>query len=263
MVRPKKYLGQHFLKDKNLAAKIVNSLLLHNQYPNLLEIGPGKGVLTQFLFGRSDIQTWIMDIDEEAIQYLTGIFPERKNYILKGDFLAYDLSFLGTQYGIIGNFPYNISSQILFRVLDNRDKVEELVGMFQKEVADRLNALEGNKTYGKLTVLLKAFYKVEYLFTVRPGAFYPVPKVNSSVIRLTRNEVKKLNCNEKLFFDVVKSGFQNRRKILRNALKSLNLPSSFAEEPLLKKRAEQLSVKEFEYLCLKIEESAGKQKASD
>lgn len=256
MIRPKKYYGQHFLKDKKLAEKIVRSLTFHNGYSQLLEIGPGKGMLSQFLFLNQNIRTWIMDIDDEAVAHLNEIFPGRSESIIKGDFLKYDLSFLGSDYGIIGNFPYNISSQILFRVLDNRDRIQEVVGMFQKEVADRLCAPEGNKTYGKLTVLLKAFYSVEYLFTVKPGAFFPVPGVTSAVIRLRRNNRVALSCNEQLFFQIVKLGFQNRRKILRNALKGLNLPSSLVENPVFKKRAEQLTVKEFEYLCDEIEKAS-------
>lgn len=254
MVRPKKYLGQHFLKDKHIAERIVNSLTLHNSYRKVLEIGSGKGVLTQFLFQRNDITAWAMDIDGESIDYLRQLFPDRHDYILNEDFLKFDTpGILGEKYGIIGNFPYNISSQILFKVLDTRQAVQEVVGMFQKEVAERLSANEGNKTYGKLTVLLKAFYSIEYLFTVKPGAFFPVPKVNSAVIRLKRNSTKTLPCDERLFTRVVLQGFQNRRKTLRNALKILNLPTSVTGLPLLQKRAEQLRVEDFVGLCLAIE----------
>jgi 16S rRNA (adenine1518-N6/adenine1519-N6)-dimethyltransferase len=246
MIRPKKHLGQHFLKDKNIAKKIVDSLTFHNGYRNVLEIGPGKGILTQFLFQNKNINTWAMDIDPESTDLLRMLYPEHINRIIQGDFLQLDpVSLLGDQYGIIGNFPYNISSQILFRVLETRDHVQEVVGMFQKEVAERLTAKEGNKTYGKLTVLLNAYYNLKYLFTVNPGAFFPVPKVRSAVIRLERNDTVKLRCNEELFFRVVLQGFQNRRKMLRNALKILNLPSHVMDHPFMQKRAEQLSVEDF------------------
>ena len=259
MVRPKKYLGQHFLKDKNLAVKIVGSLTFHHQYTRLLEIGPGKGILSRHLFDLKNITTWLLDIDDEAVQHLHREFPRHQEYILRGDFLEYDLSFLGERYGVIGNFPYNISSQILFRLLDERSRVQEVVGMFQKEVAERICSAEGNKIYGKLSVLLKAFYSVKYLFTVEPGAFYPVPKVRSAVVRLIRNDVETLPCDESLFFMVVKQGFQNRRKTLRNALKALNLPASLTGLPVLMKRAEQLSVDDFIALCLKIEEARNRE----
>jgi 16S rRNA (adenine1518-N6/adenine1519-N6)-dimethyltransferase len=255
MVRPKKHLGQHFLKDKKLALKIVDSLRVHNHYDQLLEIGPGKGILTGFLFDRKEFNTWLIEIDDEAIEYLVKEFPDHKKYILHGDFLEHDLSMLGDKFGVIGNFPYNISSQILFRILDERNRVQEVVGMFQKEVADRLCSPKGNKTYGKLTVLLNAFYSVKNLFTVGSGAFFPVPKVRSSVIHLIRNDTVSLPCNEHLFMAVVKQGFQNRRKILWNALKPLNLPTSIQDLPVLKKRAEQLGVDEFVELCLIIEKS--------
>jgi len=254
MIRPKKHLGQHFLKDKNIAKKIVDSLTLHNGYGNVLEIGPGKGILTRFLFEKINIKTWAMDIDSESIELLLSLFPEHRNYIIQGDCLKFELvHLLGDKFGIIGNFPYNISSQILFKVLETRDHVQEVVGMFQKEVADRLTSREGNKTYGKLTVLLNAFYDLEYLFTVNPGAFFPVPKVRSAVIRLKRNNTVKLECNEELFFRVVLQGFQNRRKMLRNALKTLNLPSHVMEHSLMGKRAEQLRVKDFVEICLLAE----------
>lgn len=259
MVRPKKHLGQHFLKDKNLAGKIVGSLTFHNHYNNLLEIGPGKGILSRYLFNLKDITTWLMEIDQEAVQYLHEEFPEHSRHIVHGDFLGQDLSMLGDKFGVIGNFPYNISSQILFRILDERNHVQEVVGMFQKEVADRICSVEGNKVYGKLTVLMKAFYSVKYLFTVEPGAFFPVPKVRSAVIRLVRNEVASLPCNESLFKTVIKQGFQNRRKTLRNALKPLNLPVSIRGLPVLMKRAEQLGVDDYVKLCLEIEGSRNRQ----
>jgi 16S rRNA (adenine1518-N6/adenine1519-N6)-dimethyltransferase len=259
MIRPKKHLGQHFLKDKNIAKKIVDSLTLHKGYENVLEIGPGKGILTEFLFQNNNIKTWAMDIDQESIGLLQSLYPGKKQYIIQGDFLQLDtVALLGEKYGIIGNFPYNISSQILFRVLETKDHVQEVVGMFQKEVADRLTSREGNKTYGKLTVLLNAFYNLRYLFTVNPGAFFPVPKVRSAVIRLERNDTERLECNEKVFFRVVLQGFQNRRKMLRNALKPLNLPSRVLEHPFMQKRAEQLRVEDFIELCL-LAESSGQE----
>ena len=253
MVRPKKHLGQHFLKDKKLAGKIVGSLTFHNHYTNLLEIGPGKGILSHYLFDLKDITTWLIEIDHEAFTFLREEFQQHRKHIIHGDFLEQDLTMLGEKFGVIGNFPYNISSQILFKILDERDHVQEVVGMFQKEVAERICSTEGNKIYGKLSVLLKAFYSVEYLFTVEPGAFFPVPRVRSAVVRLTRNTVTNLPCSEALFMTVVKQGFQNRRKTLRNALKPINLPVSFQKLPVLMKRAEQLSVDDFVALCLKIE----------
>ncbi len=253
MVRPKKHLGQHFLKDRNIALKIVEALQ-STQLP-VLEIGPGTGVLTGFLVEK-EIDLTLIEIDTESIDYLKTNYPTLKGKIIEGDFLEADLSdrFHG-KYAIIGNFPYNISSQIFFRVLDVRNQVEEVVCMLQKEVADRLASKEGNKTYGILSVLLQAYYDIDYLFKVPPGVFHPPPKVNSAVIRLRRNQVQSLSCDEVLFKKIIKQGFQNRRKTLRNALKNLNLPGSVYALAVMDKRAEQLSVKDFVSLTQAIEKA--------
>ncbi len=252
-VRPKKHLGQHFLQDKLIARKIVDSL-----YPvtckNILEIGPGMGILTSFLVENKEQQLWVIDIDAESVDYLHETFPQLNHRIIHGDFLNHDLSDITEgKLALIGNLPYNISSQIFFRLLELKNVVSVMVCMIQKEVAQRISSPPGNKTYGKLSVLLGAFYDIEYLLTVEPEAFNPPPKVESAVIRLTRNNTKKLECDEKLFFRVVKQGFQNRRKTLRNALKPLNLPEQINEHPFLSLRAEQLSVADFVTLTSKIE----------
>jgi 16S rRNA (adenine1518-N6/adenine1519-N6)-dimethyltransferase len=253
-VKPKKHLGQHFLKDKNIARKIVESLTFHKQYQDVLEIGPGTGVLTEFLIEKQPEHLYLIDIDRESIDFLNERFPELKPRTLGKDFLRADLSpYLKGKYGIIGNFPYNISSQIFFRVLDHKDKVEEVVCMLQREVAQRIASGPGNKDYGILSVLLQAFYTIEYLFTVDEGVFQPPPKVKSGVIRLKRNDIRALECDEKLFFKLVKQGFQQRRKTLRNALKGINLPVEMNTHPLLDKRAEQLSVQDFETLGKEVE----------
>ena len=241
-VKAKKFLGQHFLTDENIAAKIVESLSPDTIH--ILEIGPGMGVLTKYLIAKPDKDFHVVEIDRESVAYLHDHYPTLD--IIEGDFLRYDLSTLfHDSFSIIGNFPYNISSQILFKVFDNRDNVTEVVGMFQKEVAERVAAGPGTKTYGILSVLLSAFYNIEYLFTVHEHVFNPPPKVKSAVIRLTRNDVKHLECDEKLFVQVVKAGFNQRRKTLRNALRQLNLPIENIGEGILAKRAEQLSVEQF------------------
>ncbi len=241
-VKAKKFLGQHFLTDENIAAKIVESLSADSQ--RVLEIGPGMGVLTKYLIARPDTDFHVVEIDRESVAYLHDHYPTLD--VIEGDFLRYDLSTLfHDSFSIIGNFPYNISSQILFKVFDNRDSVTEVVGMFQKEVAERVAAGPGSKTYGILSVLLSAFYNIEYLFTVHEHVFNPPPKVKSAVIKLTRNDVKRLECDEKLFVQVVKAGFNQRRKTLRNALRQLNMPIEDIGEEILAKRAEQLSVEQF------------------
>lgn len=246
-VSPKKHLGQHFLKDENIAKKIVSSLLNKNGYKTVLEIGPGTGVLTKYLLADKTFEIFAAELDRESVAYLKKTFSELEGKIIEGDFLSMDIASLFKQpLAIIGNFPYNISSQILFKVLENKNQIPEVVGMFQKEVAERITSPPGNKTYGILSVLIQAFYKIEYLFTVNPGVFFPPPKVKSAVIRLSRNNVKQLDCNEELFFKVVKAGFNQRRKTLRNALKSnptLELPDLRSE--IFNKRAEQLSVNDF------------------
>lgn len=244
-VKPKKKLGQHFLKDQNIAIKIVDSLFENNLAINILEIGPGTGILTSILIERK-ANINLIEIDNESIQYLNKHYPSIKNKIIKGDFLKFDLTkVFSSEFSIIGNFPYNISSQILFKVLENRNKINILVGMFQKEVAERVCAPPKNKTYGILSVLVQAFYKAEYLFTVNENVFIPPPKVKSGVIRIIRNNTKQLNCNEELFFKVVKTGFNYRRKTLKNALSSIWDSNKFPRNKLFQLRAEQLDVTEF------------------
>ncbi|MDB5117963.1 MAG: rRNA ((1518)-N(6)/adenine(1519)-N(6))-dimethyltransferase, partial [Mucilaginibacter sp.] len=233
LVRAKKHLGQHFLTDKNIAAKIVDSLRPENKYQQVLEVGPGMGVLSDILLERTEYETYLIDIDRESYEFLQKKYPKLGSKLINADFLAMDFTaFFNGSLGIIGNFPYNISSQILFKVLDNRQQVVEVVGMFQKEVAERCAAKAGSKEYGILSVFLQAYYKVEYLFTVKAGVFNPPPKVLSAVIRLTRNETAQLDCDEKLFWQVVKAGFNQRRKTLRNALSSLINKEKMTEEPL-------------------------------
>jgi 16S rRNA (adenine1518-N6/adenine1519-N6)-dimethyltransferase len=245
-VRPKKHLGQHFLRDHNIAAKIAGSLTLHGGYHQLLEIGPGTGVLTQFLLQQEALETWVIEIDQESVAALQSKFPALFPRIIEGDFLTFTPpQEMVAPFAIIGNFPYNISSQILFRVLEWRDKVPEIVGMFQKEVAVRVASAPGSKDYGILSVLLQAWYDIELLFSVPPGVFQPPPKVQSAVIRLKRNNVQTLSCNEALFVKVVKAGFNQRRKTLRNSLKPLGLSCKEPDHLLLEKRAEALSVKDF------------------
>lgn len=253
-VYPKKYLGQHFLKDKNIASNIVQAMSLYEKVDKIIEIGPGTGILTEFLIYRFRDRLLMIDIDAESISYLKNKYPQLENKIIHGDFLKMDLeSFCNGKIAIIGNFPYNISSQIFFKILDNRDKVEEVVGMVQKEVGERISAVPGSKIYGILSVLLSAYYDIDYLFTVEPEVFFPPPKVRSSVLQLRRNDTKRLACNELFFTKIVKLGFQNRRKTLRNALKALNLPVNILKLDILSKRAEQLSVNEFVELTQKIE----------
>lgn len=240
-VTPKKYLGQHFLKDERIALKIVESFDAF-QVKSIVEVGPGTGVLTKHLFGLDGFLAF--DVDQESVDYLKTNYPDHADQVWFQDFLQFDLQTLDHPIGVIGNFPYNISSQLFFSVWDNRDHVTDVVCMIQKEVADRIVAKEGNKTYGILSVLLQAFYEIEYLFTVPPGVFIPPPKVNSAVIRLRRNGIERLDCDEALFKKVVKAGFGKRRKTLRNALKDLNLSFS-TEKPVFDKRAEQLSVHDF------------------
>ncbi len=249
VVRPKKNLGQHFLKDQNIARKIVESL--GASASDVLEIGPGMGVLTQYLLERSDLNIHVVEIDRESVDFLKINFPELKDRIYSEDFLKFDISTRFEQkFSVIGNFPYNISSQIFFRILEFRDKVPEVVGMVQKEVAERISSAPGTKIYGILSVLLQAFYNIEYLFTVSEHVFLPPPKVKSAVVRLTRNEVKSLQCDEKQFFKVVKTAFNQRRKMLRNSLREIceHIPDQYAE-----KRPEQLSVDEFIQLTCLIE----------
>ncbi|MEX2511468.1 MAG: 16S rRNA (adenine(1518)-N(6)/adenine(1519)-N(6))-dimethyltransferase RsmA [Cyclobacteriaceae bacterium] len=251
-VRAKKYLGQHFLKDLQIAERIAHALTGHGGTKQVLEIGPGMGVLTDFLLEK-DWKLSVIEVDPESVTFLKNKYPPQKLKIIEGDFLHFDLSTIFDEsYMVIGNFPYNISSQIFFKVLKEREKVTEVVGMLQKEVAERIASKKGNRTYGILSVLLQAFFEVEYLFSVPPEVFDPPPKVNSAVVRLKRNGSLSLGCEEKLFFRVVKQAFSTRRKTLRNALKPMGLTDELKADLMLDLRAEQLGVEEFVYLTNKL-----------
>ena len=243
-VRAKKHLGQHFLKDLEIARDIAHSLSLNN-YSKVLEVGPGMGVLTQFLIPL-DIEIFVIEIDKESVSYLKKYYPELNNHLIEGDFLKLPLQEIFKEpIAIIGNFPYNISSQILFKAIDHKDLIPEIIGMFQKEVAERVASPPGSKKYGVISVLLQCYYEIEYLFTVDETVFNPPPKVKSAVIRLRRNDRDKLECDEKKFVQLVKTAFGQRRKTLRNALKSLNLVDENTASQYLSLRAEQLSVEDF------------------
>lgn len=256
MVKPKKYLGQHFLKDLEIAENIANLLQKQQVSPNtpILEIGPGTGVLTQFLL-KNQALPYLIEIDTESVDFLKKKFPvlEENQRIIEGDFLHFDVKEqFKEKIVIVGNFPYNISSQIFFRMLEYKDLVAGVVCMLQKEVAERLASPSGSKEYGILSVLLQAFYDIQYHFTVPEHVFNPPPKVKSGVISLQRNPTEQLACNEALFFRVVKTAFNQRRKTLRNALAGI-LPSNMQEDAILQKRAEQLSVADFVSLTQKIQ----------
>lgn len=255
-VRAKKYLGQHFLKDENIAQKISDTLSLEG-YDYVLEIGPGMGVLTKYLV-KKDIEVVAMDLDSESILYLHENYRDKNLKIVEADFLKYDLSqlFKREQFAITGNFPYNISTQIVFKMLEWKAQIPEFTGMFQKEVAQRICQKEGSKTYGILSVLTQAFYDAEYLFSVPPSVFVPPPKIDSGVIRLRRKEDFSLPCDEKMLFKVVKIAFQQRRKTLRNSLKSFNLTDKIKEDSIFDQRPEQLSVSQFIALTQKLENDA-------
>ncbi len=253
-VRAKKNLGQHFLNDKNIAKRIVDSLHSEGVF-KVLEIGPGMGVLTQFLIQNNHYETSVVEIDRESVEYLEKYYPELNQRIISADFLRLRLNdYFSEPFAIIGNFPYNISSQIFFKILEYRNQIPEVVGMLQKEVAERLAEPPGSKTYGILSVLLQAYYNIEYLFTVHENVFIPPPKVKSGVIRLTRNKREHLNCDEKLFTSIVKMAFNQRRKTMRNSLKSLINSNELKANPIFDKRPEQLSVAEFERLAQMIGE---------
>ena len=251
-VRAKKQFGQHFLKEDPIAQRITEALTHHGGYRDVIEIGPGTGALTKHLITRSDIDLWCVELDREAAAHIQEKFPELKARLIIGDVLELDLRdrFPGP-FAIIGNFPYNISTQIVFQVIEHRDRCTEVVGMFQKEVADRIRALPGSKTYGITSVLAQAWYDVEQIMLVEPGSFIPPPKVRSAVIRMKRNAIEKIDCDEKLLFTVVKTAFNQRRKTLNNALKSLfdRVPDPFGS-----KRAEQLSVQDFIQLTRDLED---------
>ncbi len=255
-VRAKKHLGQHFLIDEGIAEKIADSLTL-NGYKSVLEIGPGMGVLTKYLL-KKDVTTYVIEIDSESVEYLKANFLNLGPRVIEKDFLKYDLNevFKKEPFAIIGNFPYNISTQIVFKLLEMRDQIPEFSGMFQKEVAQRICSKEGSKVYGILSVLTQAFYTAEYLFTVPPTVFNPPPKVDSGVLRLTRKENYNLDCDESLLFKVVKTAFQQRRKTLRNSLKTFNLSENLREDVIFDKRPEQLNVQEFISLTQLIQKDA-------
>lgn len=277
LVRPKKALGQHFLTDLSVAQKIADALVVESEtiggaVPEasavtagntdaampVLEIGPGMGVLSQYLLEREDIDLEMIEIDRESVDYLLTHFPKASGRVIEGDFLKMNLSYFfpGT-FAVIGNFPYNISSQIFFRIIDHKDSIPQVVCMIQKEVAERIAEQPGSKTYGILSVLLQAWYDIEYLFTVGEGAFNPPPKVKSAVIRLRRNSRTELGCDEKLFKTIVKTGFNQRRKTLRNSLKPLiadkaareawtpEQSTDFLSNPVFELRPERLSVEDF------------------
>ena len=251
LVKAKKHLGQHFLKDLNIAQKIADTLSLAN-YKKVVEIGAGMGVLTQFLL-KKDIQVYVVEIDKESVAYLEAHYPELRGKIIADDFLKYDIAgYLREPFAIIGNFPYNISTQIVFKLLELRDYVPEFSGMFQKEVAERICEREGSKTYGILSVLVQAFYEATYLFTVSEGVFNPPPKVKSGVLRLVRKPDYHLDCDEALFFIIVKTAFNQRRKTLRNSLKPLLTNESLKKNSIFDKRPEQLPWQDFVFITKEI-----------
>ena len=252
MVRPKKHLGQHFLKDQSIAQRIAHALTGFGGYDNLLEIGPGTGILTNYLRQIPDLTLWMIDLDQQSVDYLRQQSPESSTHLVHGDFLTWDTAVITGPFAVIGNLPYNISSQILFKVLDLQRNIPEVVCMLQKEVAQRLVSPPGNKAYGILSVLLQAYYRLEYLFEVEPASFHPPPKVFSAVIRLENLGKSALECNEDIFRKLVKQGFQNRRKTLRNALKPFNLPQEIRALELLDRRAEQLAVEDYVTLTKSI-----------
>jgi len=253
LVKPKKFLGQHFLKDLKVAQDIADTV---DPFPELpvLEVGPGMGVLTQFLV-KKDRLVKVVEVDYESVAYLREAYPSLEDHIIEDDFLKMNLHrlFDGKPFVLTGNYPYNISSQIFFKMLENKDLIPCCTGMIQKEVAERIAASPGSKTYGILSVFLQAFYHIEYLFTVGEKVFDPPPKVKSAVIRLTRNERVELGCEEKLFFNVVKTGFNQRRKTLRNSIRGI-IPPGF-DSPYLNLRPEQLGITDFLQLCQDIEKN--------
>lgn len=251
-VKAKKYLGQHFLKDESIAKNIADAMT-YSGYSKTLEIGPGMGVLTKYLIDKPT-DLYAIEIDKESVEYLQIHYLNLADKIIFKDFLRYDVKevFKDEQFAIIGNFPYNISTQIVFKTLEMRNQIPEFAGMFQKEVAMRICEKKGSKVYGILSVLTQAFYDAEYLFTVPPTVFDPPPKIDSGVLRLTRKENYTLPCDEKLFFQVVKTAFQQRRKTMRNSLKSYAFSDSLKEDVIFDLRPEQLSVEQFVYITQKI-----------
>ena len=255
-VKPKKFLGQHFLKDLQVAQDIANTVDACPELP-ILEVGPGMGVLTQFLMTK-ERPLKVVELDFESVAYLRENFPALGNNIIEQDFLKMDLAqlFEGKPFVLTGNYPYNISSQIFFKMLDYKDLIPCCTGLIQKEVAERMAAGPGSKTYGILSVLIQAWYRVEYLFTVHEHVFNPPPKVKSAVIRMTRNETQELGCNEKLFKQIVKTTFNQRRKTLRNSISPiLDKTNPLMADPIFNKRPEQLSVQEFIDLTNRVEQA--------
>lgn len=260
LVKPKKFLGQHFLKDLAIAQAIADTVDAYPELP-ILEVGPGMGVLTQFLVTKQRLLK-VVELDFESVAYLCEAYPSLEDNIIEDDFLKMKLDklFAGTPFVLTGNYPYNISSQIFFKMLDNKDLIPCCTGMIQKEVAERIAAGPGSKTYGILSILIQAWYHVEYLFTVNENVFNPPPKVKSAVIRMTRNETTELGCNEKLFKQVVKTTFNQRRKTLRNSIKPiLGKECSFCADPIFDKRPEQLSVRQFIELTNGVEKALAAQ----
>lgn len=255
-VKPKKHLGQHFLKDEGVCQRIAEAVAEGLEVKKVLEIGPGTGALTKFLLQNQKFETHVIELDRESVAFLQEHYPELEGRIYGKDFLKEDLSGLFSEkFAVVGNFPYNISTQILFKVLDYKNQVPTVVGMFQKEVAERIAEKPGSKKYGIISVLLQAWYDIEYLFTVDEHVFIPPPKVKSGVIRLKRNNVNQLDCDEKLFVRVVKSGFNQRRKTLRNSLKGLINevnPDFETSDELYQRRPETLSVDEFVYITQRL-----------
>lgn len=261
-VKPKKFLGQHFLKDLKIAQDIADTVDVVPELP-VLEVGPGMGVLTQFLVNKQRLVK-VVEVDFESVAYLREEFPSLEDHIIEDDFLKMNLErvFEGKPFVLTGNYPYNISSQIFFKMLDNKNLIPCCTGMIQKEVAERIAAGPGSKTYGILSVLIQAWYNVEYLFTVSEKVFNPPPKVKSAVIRMTRNEAQELGCDEKLFKLVVKTTFNQRRKTLRNSIKPiLGKDCPLCEDVLFNKRPEQLSVAEFISLTNNVEKALAEQKS--
>lgn len=255
-MKAKKSYGQHFLNSEPLAERIAGSLQLGGQaYHKILEVGPGRGMLTKYLLERPE-GLIVVEADRDMVLYLNKYYPALRGCIVEGNFLRADLPALQQEasFGLIGNFPYNISSQILFKMIENRAYIPEMVGMFQKEVAERVVAGPGSKTYGVISVLVQAYYEGEYLFSVSKGNFTPPPKVKSAVIRLTRKANQELGCNERTFRTVVKQAFGQRRKMLRNTMKSLLKGSPLLQEPLFNERPEQLGLPEFVQLARWVED---------
>ncbi len=243
MANPKKSLGQHFLQDENIARKIVSSLRGEG-VREVIEIGAGKGILTKYLFKEKQYSVSAIEIDKNNVEFLRSAFPDYKGHIIHQDILQYELKPVKNKYAVIGNFPYNMSSQIFFWILKNRNQISEIVCMVQKEVADRISSGPGTKSYGILSVLLQAYFGIDYLFKVSPKVFYPRPKVYSAVIRLVRNKLTRLDCDEDLFVRVVKTCFNQRRKIIKNSIRKI-YSGALPEDTLMQKRPEQLDIQQF------------------